>query len=114
MDDLPGPNGRQIPISLVGEYDCLRTDSLEPGGNCRPPAVKGHDHIAVKLTPVPHRTSRRCDTDCPSRYIELVHHLRDKSVDGPMGATRAVGKGNISHGSGFFKDPLHRMGTAHI
>ena len=90
VQDLGGPDRRQVAVTLVGEDDRVGVRPLHPGRYGRRPSVRDLDHVHVQVVVCQHRAADRGDADRPALDAELVDNLGQYPMRDPVAAARAV------------------------
>ena len=108
MNDLAGPDRRQITIALIREHRSLRADPFDTRCHSRRATVGCLRKIDVQVVICQHRTADRCDANRTFPDPQLVDHFRNDPVDHPVQTARAIMCVNIAQGFGPLEHYLFR------
>ncbi len=88
MDNFGGPNGGQIPVSLIGKDDVVGNRALDASGNGRRAAMGRLNHVAAEIVVGHNGAANGGDADGLTRNAQLVQGFGDQTVNNSMGADR--------------------------
>ena len=102
MDDLPGADGGQVAVPLVGEHRLVRVGALDARGHGGGPAVGGLQHVAVEVFKGEDGAPHGAHADGAVQQVQLHQRLGNELVDDAVVTAGTVVELGVRQALGFF------------
>ena len=106
MDRLGCSDAGEVSVTLIGEHEPVRPETLRRAGKCRSPTVGGLLPVNVNVLVGEHGAAHRRDGDRLVRHSHLLDHLGDYLVHNSVAATWAVMHRSVVQQGRFLIDNL--------